>query len=138
MRTLTLLSLLLVGHFAYSTTYTTIANGSWDNTTDVWSTDSVSPCLCYSGMDISGDEVIVDHVVQLAGGDLLLSLGARLTINEDGAIEAPNTMLDVRMSTVFAAGDMELMKLLIGRNGTVEVNTAELVVHQQEEMLVIL
>ena len=27
MRTLTLLSLLLVGHFAYSTTFTTIANG---------------------------------------------------------------------------------------------------------------
>ncbi len=47
--------------FASAATYTTLKNGNWSNTTDVWSIDGVSPCGCSPGASVNDQTIKILH-----------------------------------------------------------------------------
>ncbi len=86
MKTLTTYSSMFVTVFSflifmmgngYAATYTTLANGSWSNTTNVWSTDGVSPCGCSPGTNVNNQTINILHNITFA---LNLRFGANTQV----------------------------------------------------------
>ncbi len=68
-----LFSLLFITNSIIAATYTTLTNGNWSNTTNVWSTNGVTPCGCNPGVNVSNQTINILHNITL---DANLRFGA--------------------------------------------------------------
>jgi len=75
---------LLSSFLYFSQTYTSINDGAWNNTTNVWSLDGVTPCGCQPG-HVDALIVIVQNNLTLSG-DLEIKNAGNLTISSIGEI----------------------------------------------------
>ena len=75
---------LLSSFLYFSQTYTSINDGAWNNTTNVWSLDGVTPCGCQPG-HVGALIVIVQNNLTLSG-DLEIKNAGNLTISSIGEI----------------------------------------------------
>lgn len=74
---------LFVYSAAKANTYISINSGLWTNTTNVWSTDGITPCGCFPGDTLSGDTVTVNHNLSVPN-NLIIKALSFLTVNPTG------------------------------------------------------
>ena len=65
--------------------YNTLTNGTWDNTTNVWSLDGINPCGCTPGPFTSGDDIRINHHV-IMSYDITIDGGSSFTLNSTGSL----------------------------------------------------
>lgn len=97
-----------------ATTYTTIANGSW-NAPNVWSLDGVNACGCTPGSINAGTNVIVKHAISTSG-NLLVTGGSTLLIETAGELSGSN-VLKVQDGMVTFYGESSFSKVEIEAAG---------------------
>lgn len=80
-------------------TYTTLNNGAWDDVTNVWSLDGVTPCGCTPGANTLGNDVIVNHNLtvpyNLYFNSSNVVIAANKTVSGPIILNVWNTNLDV-------------------------------------------
>ncbi|NRA11775.1 MAG: T9SS type A sorting domain-containing protein [Crocinitomicaceae bacterium] len=104
--------LLILTFFActnlFAITYTSIDNGSWTNTSNVWSTDGgITPCGCRPGFTTSGDDIVISHTISLSS-DLELNGTSIITVNTGGNLNAPSSKLNMSDATMIVNGAVTL------------------------------
>jgi hypothetical protein len=92
---------------SFSAVYTTINNGNWNNTTNVWSLNGVSNCNCAPNPNINGDTVIIQNNINLTG---------HLNIN--------NSLLKIMTGGILANSSFNItvFKGQLISNGTLTIN----------------
>lgn len=119
--TLILFVIILTSTISYGQTYTTLADGDWDNTTTVWSTDGVTPCGCEPGSDVDGFDVVINHDITMTT-TVTIKSGDDLTISATGTLDgATDYSLFVEDGTANNNGTLIVKELDIKADGTVDL-----------------
>lgn len=118
---ITLVSLLFVSVNSYSLTYTTLAVGDWNNTTTVWSLDSLTLCGCSPSNTVSAHTININDSINLVG-TLRLINGAQINISSNGKIIGPAYKVIVSNGSIdIVGGVLESIRLDIAAAGSVTV-----------------
>lgn len=122
-----LLSLILVctSLNAYSLTYTTIADGDW-NDPAIWSTDGgATACGCLPPEPTAGDDIYVKHVVDLLGNSVTVTGGSHVeVVAYEGEVlwSGPGGgTFDVDNGQLYVNNYIAINQLNIGVNGNVTI-----------------
>ena len=102
-------ALLIVNLHSNAATYNTLTNGSWNNTTNVWSTDGVTPCGCTPGATSAGNDIVINHTIDLSY-NLLFNGGSIFTVNGAGSI-TNNKNITVNTASIEFYGTGSINKL---------------------------
>lgn len=96
------------------TTYTSLANGNWNNSSTVWSTNGSSPCACTPGYLLLTDTVIINHDITL-GDDLEADLNSHLLINNTGSLSSANFGIETfNESSILSYGPLDCERIDVG------------------------
>lgn len=112
---------------SYSQKYYTLTNGNWNNTTNVWSLNGVTPCGCYPGNSLVTDSIFVSHPITMTANISASSL-SKVQINASGSLNSANYRLAVNNSLVFTDGTISIKEINIGTNGNLVINNSSMVV----------
>ena len=119
--------------FSYAVTYTTLTDGDWNNTTNVWSTDGVTPCGCFPGYNINNKDIIVNHNITTTG-DLKVMNASTLTVNTSCFIGSDNNII-VSGSVLNIYGSCAAVKLTQSTGSTVNLIGATITLYKRYEIL---
>lgn len=75
------LALLTVAFTSNAQTYSTLRSGTWENTSNVWSLDGSTPCLCAPPANTSGADITINHNIT-SNSVLDFKQGSIVTITE--------------------------------------------------------
>ena len=118
---ITLATLLLFSFNSFSLTYTTLADGDWNNTTTVWSLDSVALCGCSPPNVISTHTININDSINLTGTTRLIN-GAQINISSAGKIYGPTFKVIISSGSIdILGGVLVTVRLDIGVTGNVSV-----------------
>lgn len=109
----------LLATTVYSTTYSTLHDGEWANTTSLWSTNGITPCGCSPGTTSSGDIIYVNHELE-ANMSVSLNGGAQLNIGITGTLDGGVTF-ELNSCEMNILGDVNLKKLSVLTGATVNL-----------------
>lgn len=76
---------LLITSTSQAATYSTLTNGNWNDVTNVWSLDGITPCGCTPATPSGVNDIILNHNITMSynlvfnGGNFIISPGASLT-----------------------------------------------------------
>jgi len=110
----------LLSEFSSAATYTTLTNGSWNDITNVWSLDGVTPCGCNPGTNITGDIININHQVSLVA-NIVLNGGTNLTVNPSGQLIGSNN-IDVTSATMDFFGPVSITRLDMNAGSLVQLH----------------
>ena len=97
--------------FAKATTFYTLADGNWSNSTNVWSTDGATPCACTPNILIDTFDVRISHKITHFG-TITLGNGRNLTLNPNGDLIMSSGQFRLRTGgTLLNNGSMTLRKM---------------------------
>ncbi|XOV67374.1 MAG: T9SS type A sorting domain-containing protein [Fluviicola sp.] len=122
----------IITNNSFGATYTTLASGDWQNTTNVWSLDGITPCGCSPGNNPNGDTVIVNHSLT-SGQNLEFSNGAFLSVTANGGIDS-NGSLVFTNSDGSINGNVTTNKFIVNPTATVDLNNAILTTNSQVDI----
>lgn len=120
-KTLLLAVCSVLSMFAMATTYTSINDGNWNNTTTVWSTNGATPCNCAPSNTITTDTVVVQNYITGTAHIKLNNPAALLSISSGGVLAATAYKLDVAKGKVISNGTLQVLELNIGTAGDVTI-----------------
>ena len=126
--TLNTLFFFLISFVSYGQTYKTLASGNWNNVTNVWSTNGVTPCGCFPGNNITSDTVIVNHPLTLNASLNANSL-SKIQINSSGSLTNPSFDVTISNSIVLANGSLSIRKLDVAAGGTFALTNSVLMIN---------
>ena len=95
------------------TTYTSLANGNWNNSSTVWSTNGSSACGCTPGYILVNDTVIINHDINL-GDDLEVDLNSHLLINNTGSLSGNFGIESFNEGSIVAFGPIDCESIDVG------------------------
>ena len=95
------------------TTYTSLANGNWNNSSTVWSTNGSSACGCTPGYILVNDTVIINHDINL-GNDLEVDLNSHLLITGTGSLSGNFPIESFNGGSIIAFGPVDCESIDIG------------------------
>lgn len=113
----TILICILISFSASATTYTSLADGNWNDVTSVWSTDGVTSCGCYPPYNSNGDDVVINHNI-VTTGTVEVSGSSAMTISATGDLSGTNNVL-VTDGVLTILGTFDVNKLEISFGSTV-------------------
>lgn len=111
---------------SFSATYTTIANGNWENTTSVWSLDGITSCGCSPSLLVDSDQIIVNHNITVSN-NLDITQNSTLTVNSSGSLQSDFVLTFIN-STGVINGNVSVKKLVIDGASVVDFNSSVLTV----------
>ncbi len=106
--------------FVYGQTYTTLTGGDWDNTTDVWSTDGITPCLCEPGDELDGFNVDILHTTNL-NTDIEIKAGGVMTVSAGAEVANVEYKIEVKDGSLISNGLIKSKELEVKESGTVQL-----------------
>ncbi|PHR21927.1 MAG: hypothetical protein COA38_18600 [Fluviicola sp.] len=110
--------LLLPLHFTCSgQTYSTLADGDWNNTTNVWSIDGVTLCSCSPSPNINGFDVVISHLVNMTD-DLTIRSGNSISVSDGAEISNFLYTIEIEDGTLTSFGLVKAKKLIVLTSGT--------------------
>jgi hypothetical protein len=120
-----------------SQTFTTLTSGNWNNTTNVWSTNGVTPCGCFPGNNLNADTLKIGHALTLTAH---LSATTLSSIQVDPGGSMNNSLFDVSISNsiVLANGNVNIKKLTILAGGNFQLQNSILVLNGNSDIYGIL
>jgi hypothetical protein len=95
------------------TTYTSLANGNWNNSSTVWSTNGSSPCGCTPGYILVNDTVIINHDINL-GNNLEADFNSHVLINSTGSLSGNNAIETINGGSIVAFGPIDCDEIEVG------------------------
>lgn len=127
MRTFNLTLSFFVGicFFSYGQKYYTLNSGNWNNTTNVWSLNGITPCGCYPGNSLITDSIFVNHPINLTG-NLSASSLSKIQIYSNGSLSNSNYRMSISNSIVLADGIINVKELNVATNGSLILNNSSL------------
>lgn len=120
--TIATLFVALLTSIAHSTTYTTLHNGDWSNSSSLWSTNGVTPCGCTPGNNPSGDIIYVNHELE-ASSNIFLSGSTQLNVGINGNL-AGGIVLEINSGEMNILGDVNLKKLKLFSGSVINLTGA--------------
>lgn len=132
MRTLnlTLLFFVAVCFISFGQKYYTINSGNWNNTTNVWSLNGVTPCGCNPGNSLSADSIIIGHSINM-GANINVDNSSNIFIKASGSLSNPSNNLTINNSTVLSYGILVIKELIINADATLELNSSSIIVNNR-------
>lgn len=116
-----IIAILIIPKDSHSQTYTTLVDGNWSNTTNVWSLDGVTPCGCMPPNPTNGVDISIEHNLNLGfdlditGGSLVdlqpytsSLVGTGSTITVTGATFIINSDLDIQGMDILSAATVNV------------------------------
>lgn len=117
-----LLTILFLPWTAQATTYYSLVDGSWRNTTTVWSTNGITPCGCNPNATVNGFDVVVRHKIT-HNNNLIIESGSNVRVESLGVLTLDTDELVVRGGgTLLNLGTINVKELEISPNGTLTSN----------------
>jgi hypothetical protein len=113
--------------FSFSQKYYTLASGNWNNTTNVWSLNGVTPCGCFPGNNLLTDSVYINHPVSLTA-TINASTLSKIQINPGGNLSTNTFDMVINNSIVLANGSVSIRNLSIATGGRFEIYNSTLIV----------
>lgn len=107
---------------SFAVTYTSISDGNWDNTTDVWSTDGETACECTPGGMTNGDRIIINHNITLTY-NVTINGGSKVVIFDTGSLTGCFNLF-VDNSDFTAYGDVNINRLTLENGATFTLSGA--------------
>jgi hypothetical protein len=120
--------ILLCSFISLGQKYYTLASGNWNNTTNVWSLNGVTPCGCFPGNNLVTDSLIISHPINLTS-NINASTLSKVQINPGGNLSNSGFDLIINNSVVLANGGVNIRNLYIGADGRFEINSSTLIVN---------
>lgn len=114
---LSLSGILLSSSFSFGITFTTINDGDWSNTSNVWSTNGTTACNCYPGVNTSADSIIIQNNLSFSE-NLTFEGGVFVYIKNSFCLINPLLNINIRNSQVLNNGILSANELRIGNQGT--------------------
>ena len=112
---ITLYLILSIQFLALGLSYYTINNGDWNNTTNVWSTNSATACSCSPSSSIDGFSVIIRHTITMTS-DIHIRSGNSLTININSELSGSYD-ITVQDGDLNSNGTIGVDKMQVKNNG---------------------
>lgn len=110
--------LLLPVHFTCSgQTYSTLADGDWNNTTNVWSIDGATPCSCAPSPVVNGFDVVISHDVNMTN-DLTIRSGNSISVGDGAEMSNLLYKIEIEDGTLTSFGHVKTKKLIVLTSGT--------------------
>ena len=107
---------ILIHQSAFSAVYTTINNGNWNNTTNVWSLDGVSSCNCSPNPFISADTIVIQNNITITN-DLTINNNGLIRILTGGILANTSFKLLVINGQIVSNGTLTVNELNLGTLG---------------------
>jgi hypothetical protein len=117
-----MLAFVLVSGTLKAATYTTLVNGDWNNTSNVWSLDGVTACGCEPGSSTNGNTIVVNHAIAMTS-NLDVSGGSILTVSGTGGLSGGNNVTVTNGTANFYA-DVTFSKFIVKSGAIVNVSGA--------------
>lgn len=133
MKTLSTLSLIIFPMFLFATTYTTLQNGAWSNTTNVWSTDGTTPCLCMPSYTLSGDTLVMNHDISISSNINVTNLSF-ITIQTGRSFMASGYTVELIDGKIISDGPLVIKKLTVDAGSSVEIYNSEIEIEFRMEI----
>lgn len=127
---LNLLFLIFISLISYGQKYFTLQAGAWNNVTNVWSLNGVTPCGCYPGNLLSSDTVIINHAINLNASLDANSL-SQISVKASGSISNPGADITVTNSVVLADGAVDVNKFIVGDGGFFQLKSSTLIINSR-------
>ncbi|MEM7037961.1 MAG: T9SS type A sorting domain-containing protein [Bacteroidota bacterium] len=126
MRILTFTSLLLACFFLLSPslqaqTYSTLNDGNWDDATNVWSVDGVTPCGCNPGNPVTSGNIHITNNISLTA-NLQIQTGAVVTIEGTGNLSGVAFSVEVESGSFVVQGAGNVGPVHVHPSGFMVVN----------------
>lgn len=130
MRTLILniLFILLISFISYGQKYYTLTSGNYNNTTNVWSLNGVTPCGCFPSYNLISDTLIVNHPVNLTG-NITANTQSKIQVNSAGSMSNSAVNVTVSNSLVLADGSFSINRLIVDAGATFEITNSTLFIN---------
>jgi hypothetical protein len=107
---------ILIHENAFSAVYTTINNGNWNNTTNVWSLDGVSSCNCSPNPSISADTIVIQNNITITN-DLTINNNGLIRILTGGTLANASFKLIVLNGQIISNGTLTVNEFNLGTLG---------------------
>ncbi|MBL4862285.1 MAG: hypothetical protein JKY09_04605, partial [Crocinitomicaceae bacterium] len=101
---------------SFATTYTTLTDGAWLDSTNVWSTDGKTACSCTPGEFFDGDSITINHTITFSA-NFVLDGATLMTVNAGAGLSAT-----IQGQNAY---DLTSNKATINVNGTLSVGKYE-------------
>lgn len=99
------------------TVYSTLADGNWNNGSNVWSVNGSTPCNCAPGMGVNTFEVVVNHDIVLTG-NIAISAGKKVTVSAGASLSSSSKKITVTNGELNAAGVVDVDEIDIKTQGS--------------------
>ena len=108
-------------NLSFGVTYTTLTNGAWNNTTNVWSLDGLTPCGCTPGATSAGNDIIINHNITTSY-NLIFNGGSTVRINPTATLVGGDN-ISMWNSTIDFFGNANINKLTMGVTSVANLHT---------------
>jgi hypothetical protein len=112
------ISLMLGGQIAVNkeaqaaVTYTSLRNGNWTNSTNVWSTNGSTACACNPGTTVDNRNVVINHAINM-NADLTIKGGSQVDVSVSGSLSNSNYNLKIENGQVESYGNVSVKEIEI-------------------------
>lgn len=121
-----LLFLLLLSSNLFGQKYYTLTNGNWNNTTNVWSLNGVTPCGCFPGNSLVTDTLIINNAINLTA-HITASTNSIIQLNSSGQLSNINFSMSITSSQIISDGYISIRKLTINAGAKLTVSNSTLI-----------
>lgn len=100
-------------------TFTTINDGDWTNSTNVWSTDGLTPCGCSPSPDINGFDVVIRHDINMNVDINFKSSSDSVIVRSGGSLSNFNFLINVTTGFLYteSGSSVNIKELIVGPSG---------------------
>ena len=106
--------------FSFGQTYVTLADGAWNNTTTVWSTDGITPCGCTPGATSAGSDIIMNHNITMSY-NLVFNGSSSIRINPGGTLTGGSN-INIWNAGLDFFGNANINRLTMGVSSNVTIH----------------
>lgn len=120
------LSLFILSVFIYhgnliAATYTTLNSGLWNDVTNVWSLDGVTPCGCSPATTTAGNHIVINHNITTTS-NLIINGASTFTVNASGQLLGSDN-INTWNSTIHFFGHVAINKFVMDAGANVNLHT---------------
>jgi len=125
-----LLFILSFSTLSFGQKYYSLNSGNWNNTTNVWSLNGITPCGCYPGNNLITDSIFVSHPINLTS-NLSASSLSKIQINPSGSLSNSNFRLAISNSVVIANGSISVKEINVSTGGSLIISNSSILVNSR-------
>lgn len=105
----------------YAATYTSLTSGLWNDATNVWSLDGVTPCGCSPSTTTAGNNIVINHTITTTA-NLIVNGGSSFRVNPTGQLLGSDN-INTWNSAIDFFGHVAINKFVMDAGAMVTLHT---------------